>query len=214
MSNVLVPEFVSVDQAIEWASKLYQQTEWKLQDIDLQLVNDIMRQFRRLATDFPILAESLTFLGLSDRLNTEAEGHGTMAAYEERAGAIHLNKKFWLDKEKLSQSTLNCMINMWLPLVEDRLASLITHEFAHAVYEAFEYSGQYTEHFQNWRQSQPLYVCEYAKTNEKELFACTLTSYYHDEYRHEYVKKTAALAIDAVNLIPSITRTRIVESEE
>ena len=171
-----IPKFTSVDQAVDWANKRFPRTDWRLEGIAPDLVADILRQFCILAGDYPVVADGLTLVGLSDQSHFPQDGHGVMAGYVEDAGEIRLNETYWLDQEKLKKTVVNAICwKQWLPLVPNHeyYASLITHEFAHAVYEAFRYTDQYTRDFQDWRALERYYVCEYAKTNEKELFACT-----------------------------------------
>lgn len=212
--------FSSLSTAKEWAQKKYPNTIWDFEGTHIDTINPTLKQFDKLAKDFPKVAERIKYVGtyegseFPDNFNIwgfkKNENHWAHAHHD--GTALGINPKWYSDKVKFEESMQKCVFNGWHPEGCNTIESILTHEFGHCV-EAYyrrdnlmAYSeavrasgvGLYNDTvslFMEYNKA-PVVLSQYATTNDSEGWAEGFSAIYHSPpttTKYSYVQRLKRL---------------------
>ncbi len=206
-----VPDFDTLDEATAWAQKRYPHITWEFDGADVEAVTPTLRQFQKLARDYPEVARGIKYIGTygGDLSQFPAREY---AHANRRTRAIGLNPSFYGNTNHFLRRLQENAQTKFHPLGSGCMESILTHEFGHhMLWWLLDNNGavlRYVSHRTGmglidattsmWlgTHKPTLALSEYAKYNSAEAFAEGLLALYHSPpsvQRLAYVKRLKTL---------------------
>lgn len=187
------PAQATTAAAQAWASQAFPHIEFDFDGYDVASANAVVGELVRLAQKYPAVAgETLRYVGgrkkaiPSQQLRAHKwKSDGAWGNYTFNTGVLGLNPSAFADPAKVVRGTISSVRNGWHPPGSVGLASILTHEFGHAMedwlrHQNHSYVGPVrdtgrtaevmAEHFGKKKDSKKT-ICGYAATSPAETWA-------------------------------------------
>lgn len=131
------PTFKTTSAAQKWAAARWPSITWDLTGIHVEMAQEFLKEFDRLARDWPQVTARLKYIGTYRKVKAAGPGFrwgSRTYAHASRDGArIGLNPSFYGKPAKMRAATQGDAAAGWHPKGTESTASILTHEWGHQV---------------------------------------------------------------------------------
>jgi len=126
----------NITRAEEWARNKYPHIEWDFAGAHIDAINPTLRQFDKLAQQYPEVANRLRYIGAYGKPGNyhkypfkNAYAHASLDGLQ-----IGLNPHWYGNPARFKERLASNVLTGWHPKGADSIESVLTHEFGHQVY--------------------------------------------------------------------------------
>lgn len=132
------PTFAKVNAAQAWASATYPGITWDLAGMHVDVLNELLPEFHRLATEWPEVANRLRYFGTYRTVKHPMGsrfrwGTNTYAHASTDGARIAFNPAWFGKPARIRAQLLGDALSGWHPEGTGAVASVLTHEWGHQV---------------------------------------------------------------------------------
>jgi len=129
-SQKTIPEFKTIDEATSWFKEKYPNTKLNLKDININIVNETLDQFHKLAQQFPDAAKLIKNIDIASDADKK---YGQRYATSNReTGDLKFDPEHYKEfPEEFQEKIDKSVENGYHPRGSNNYGFVITHEFGH-----------------------------------------------------------------------------------